>query len=93
MNAKLLVGLVAATALVLTAFPGLAAPAEAASVVNDDPSPAADDRPETADHGPSDDAGPPSFLSDVTPEFLADLLGGLPVPDFVASAFGATASA
>lgn len=46
---------------------------------------------EEHDHGP--DCPQPGFVSglvqDVTPDFLADLIGSLPVPDFVKDIFGA----
>ena len=42
-----------------------------------------------ADEGPSGDAGPPSFVDSVTPDFLSDLFADLPVPGFVKGFFGA----
>lgn len=41
------------------------------------------------DRGPDGDGGPPGFVADVTPNFLQDLLGSLPVPGFLKSLFGA----
>lgn len=41
------------------------------------------------DAGPSGDAGPPGFVADLVPDFLSDLIGSLPVPNFVKSLFGA----
>lgn len=46
------------------------------------------DECKNADNGPSD-GGPPGFVANLTPDFLGDLLSGLPVPNFVKSAFGA----
>ncbi|SHG71915.1 hypothetical protein [Halobaculum gomorrense] len=48
---------------------------------------------ENAEAGPSGDAGPPGFvgglLDSVVPDFVSDLIGSLPVPDFLKSLFGA----
>ncbi len=71
-------------ALVAMLAIGLAAPAAAAAAPGTDQV----DECKNADNG-SSDGGPPGFISDVTPDFLGDLLGGLPVPNFVKSAFGA----
>jgi uncharacterized membrane protein len=38
------------------------------------------------------EAGPPGFGANVTPDFINDLIGGLRVPNFVKSFFGATTS-
>lgn len=48
------------------------------------------DECQNQDRGPGGDAGPPGFVADVTPDFLSGLIGGLPVPDFVKSTFGAS---
>lgn len=40
-----------------------------------------------ADRGP--DNGPPGFVADLVPNFLSDLIGSLPVPNFVKTFFGA----
>lgn len=41
------------------------------------------------DVGPGEDGGPPGFVADLVPDFLSDLIGSLPVPNFVKSLFGA----
>jgi hypothetical protein len=41
-----------------------------------------------ADRGPSDE-GPPGFVADLVPDFIGELIGGLPVPNFVKHFFGA----
>lgn len=41
-----------------------------------------------ADRGPGED-GPPGFVAGLVPDFLSDLIGSLPVPNFVKSFFGA----
>lgn len=41
-----------------------------------------------ADQGP--DNGPPGFVAGLVPDFISDLIGSLPVPNFVKSLFGAT---
>lgn len=41
-----------------------------------------------ADQGPEN--GPPGFVADITPNFISDLIGSLPVPNFVKGFFGAT---
>lgn len=43
-----------------------------------------------SDKGPSGDAGPPGFVADLVPNFISDLIGSLPVPNFVKSFFGAS---
>lgn len=48
------------------------------------------DECKNAENGPGGDGGPPSFVADLVPDFLTDLLSGLPVPNFVKSAFGAS---
>lgn len=42
-----------------------------------------------ADKGPGEN-GPPGFVADLVPDFLSDLIGSLPVPNFVKSLFGAS---
>ena len=42
-----------------------------------------------AERGPGSN-GPPCFVADLVPNFISDLIGSLPVPDFVKSFFGAT---
>jgi hypothetical protein len=70
-------------ALVALLAVGLSVPAVAAA-----PGAANADECQNAEHGPSD-GGPPGFVAAVTPDFLSDLMSGLPVPNFVKSAFGA----
>lgn len=41
-----------------------------------------------ADRGPGED-GPPGFVADLAPDFVSDLVGALPVPNFVKAFFGA----
>lgn len=48
------------------------------------------DECQNAENGPGGDGGPPAFVADLVPDFLSDLLSGLPVPNFVKSAFGAS---
>lgn len=74
MTTKLLTTLIALALLGALVAPAAAAPGATDSCSNAD--------------GESD-AGPPGFVADVTPDFLSDLIGGLPVPDFVKGAFGA----
>lgn len=64
--------------LLLTAAtaPAMAAPGESV------------DDCKNADKGPGDN-GPPGFVADLVPDFIAELIGSLPVPDFVKSFFGA----
>lgn len=64
---------------------GLVAPAAAATPGN-----TTVDECKNAEKGPGTDGGPPSFVADLVPDFLSDLLGGLPVPNFVKSAVGAS---
>lgn len=70
------VGLTVMLLIVATA-PAVAAPAEPV------------DECQNADHGPGDD-GPPGFVADLVPNFISDLIGSLPVPNFVKSFFGAS---
>ncbi|WP_245626071.1 histidine kinase [Haloparvum sedimenti] len=42
-----------------------------------------------ADEGPGAN-GPPGFVADLVPDFLSDLIGSLPVPNFVKTLFGAS---
>lgn len=42
-----------------------------------------------ADKGPGED-GPPGFVGGLVPDFIGDLVGSLPVPNFVKSFFGAS---
>lgn len=37
----------------------------------------------------ADRAGPPGFVAGLVPDFLSDLIGSLPVPNFVKGFFGA----
>lgn len=46
------------------------------------------DECQNADRGPGED-GPPGFVADIVPNFLSDLIGSLPVPNFVKTFFGA----
>lgn len=64
---------------------GLFVPAAAAT-----PGDAPVDECQNAENGPGDDGGPPGFVADLVPDFVSDLLSGLPIPNFVKSAFGAT---
>jgi len=64
---------------------GLLVPAAAAA-----PGDAGVDECKNAENGPGEDGGPPSFVSGLVPDFLSDLMSGLPVPNFVKSAFGAS---
>lgn len=64
---------------------GLFVPAAAAA-----PADAQVDECTNAEKGPGADGGPPGFVADLVPGFLSDLVGGLPVPNFVKSAFGAS---
>lgn len=41
-----------------------------------------------AEQGP--DNGPPGFVAGLVPDFISDLIGSLPVPNFVKAFFGAT---
>jgi hypothetical protein len=75
--------LTVALAVLLTVT--LAAPAAAATQTE-----APVDECQNAEKGPGGDGGPPSFVADLVPDFLSDLLSGLPVPNFVKSAFGAS---
>ncbi|MFB6220961.1 MAG: histidine kinase [Halolamina sp.] len=77
-RAILTVTLVAVLAL------GLFVPAAAAA-----PGDAGVDECKNAENGPGD-GGPPSFVGDLLPEFLGDLMSGLPVPNFVKTLFGAS---
>jgi len=77
--------LVAVAALVLLAGIAPAAVAAHEGDHGDDDAAACDG----GDHGPDGDGGPPGFVADVTPDFLQDLVGSLPVPDFLKSLFGA----
>ena len=47
-----------------------------------------DDECQNADLGPGED-GPPGFVAGLVPDFISDLIGSLPVPNFVKSFFGA----
>lgn len=79
MNAKPIVGALAALlVLSVVTMPVAAAPGPADAV----------DDCTNADLGP-DGAGPPGFVADLVPEFLSGLLSDLPVPNFVKAAFGA----
>lgn len=85
MNAKHIVSVVAALLLLSVAV----APAAA---VQGDGIAAADDEVDectNADRGPGD-TGPPGFVADLVPDFIGDLIGGLPVPNFVKTFFGAS---
>jgi len=42
-----------------------------------------------AERGPGEN-GPPGFVADLVPNFISDLIGSLPVPNFVKSFFGAS---
>lgn len=46
------------------------------------------DECQNADQGPGED-GPPGFVAGLVPNFISDLIGSLPVPNFVKSFFGA----
>lgn len=46
------------------------------------------DECKNADKGPGEN-GPPGFVANLVPNFLSDLMGSLPVPNFVKSFFGA----
>lgn len=70
-------------ALVALLAIGLSVPAVAAA-----PGATNADECQNAENGPSD-GGPPGFVADLVPDFLSDLMSGLPVPNFVKSAFGA----
>ncbi|MDZ7701083.1 MAG: hypothetical protein U5J98_02890 [Halobacteriales archaeon] len=75
MTRTILIGLVLAALL----LGGLASPAAAQPV----------DDCQNADRGPDGD-GPPGFVASLVPDFLSDLIGSLPVPNFVKSFFGAS---
>jgi hypothetical protein len=47
------------------------------------------DECQNEDAGPDGD-GPPGFVADLTPNFISDLIGSLPVPNFVKTIFGAS---
>ncbi|AEN04595.1 hypothetical protein [Halolamina sp.] len=64
---------------------GLFVPAAAATPPNETV-----DECKNAENGHGADGGPPVFVADLVPEFLSDLLGSLPVPNFVKSAVGAS---
>ncbi|MBP1988240.1 histidine kinase [Halolamina salifodinae] len=85
MNTKLIVGVLAALMLVsVAATPAVAAqPSDTAGAEQVEEC-------KNADNGPSGDAGPPGFVSNLVPDFLGELFSSLPVPNFVKSAFGAT---
>jgi len=68
-------------------FAGLV-PAAAAGAGSPTPADGADAQCDD-DRGPGDDGGPPGFVADLTPDFVGDLLGSLPVPGFLKSVFGA----
>ncbi len=74
MKRTIAIGLVLALLLV----GGLASPAAAQPV----------DECQNADLGPGED-GPPGFVAGLVPDFISDLIGSLPVPNFVKSFFGA----
>lgn len=46
------------------------------------------DECQNADRGPGED-GPPGFVAGLVPDFISDLIGSLPVPNFVKTFFGA----
>lgn len=46
------------------------------------------DECKNADNGPSN--GPPGFVGGLVPDFVSEFIGGLPVPNFVKSFFGAS---
>lgn len=79
MNAKPIIAVIAAVLLVSLAGTPVAAAQPAPQV----------DECENAERGPSD-GGPPGFVAEIVPDFLADLLGSLPVPNFVKAAVGAS---
>lgn len=74
MNRTTIIGLT----LVVLLLGGLATPAAAQPV----------DECQNADRGPDD--GPPGFVAGLVPDFISDLIGSLPVPNFVKSFFGAS---
>jgi hypothetical protein len=79
------------TTIVLAALAvlvALVAPVAAASLGDTTPMQTTSDCDGT-DVGPGEDAGPPGFVADLVPDFLSDLIGSLPVPNFVKSLFGA----
>lgn len=81
MRATQIVGAIAAVLLLSTAaVPAAATAAQPADQV---------DECTNAEKGPGE-RGPPGFVASVVPDFVADLIGSLPVPNFVKSLFGAT---
>ncbi|NHX37338.1 MULTISPECIES: hypothetical protein [Halolamina] len=83
MNSKLIVGALGALLLLSV----VAMPAAAAPGAVDGPAEQVNDC-ENAENGPDGD-GPPGFVADLVPDFVSGLMGDLPVPNFVKSAFGA----
>jgi hypothetical protein len=73
MNRTTIIGAVLAVLL----LGGLATPVAAQPV----------DECQNAEQGPDD--GPPGFVAGLVPDFISDLIGSLPVPNFVKSFFGA----
>ncbi|WP_435062299.1 histidine kinase [Halobaculum sp. EA56] len=67
--------------------------APAAAAAQPDGTDVPTDECRNADAGPDGDGGPPGFVGDllgsVVPDFVSDLIGSLPVPDFLKSLFGA----
>lgn len=81
MRASQIVGAVAAVLLLsAAAVPATAAATQPADQV---------DECTNAEKGPGEQ-GPPGFVASVVPDVVSDLIGSLPVPNFVKSLFGAT---
>lgn len=85
MNTKTLVSVLAAILLVTVAVAPAAAAQDGAVATQDGNV----DECMNADKGPGEN-GPPGFVADLVPNFISDLIGGLPVPNFVKSFFGAS---
>lgn len=86
MNAKTLVSVCLAVLLVSVAIAPAAAVSDGDYVNTQD---GEVDECMNADTGPGED-GPPGFVADLVPNVISDLIGGLPVPNFVKSFFGAS---
>lgn len=69
---------VLAVVLLVTAFAGPVAAQPTGGV----------DECQNAENGPGSN-GPPGFVAGLVPDFIGDLIGGLPVPNFVKAFFGA----